>query len=65
MIAAVFFAMGEAYAGYILMFGFQLFRLLIRYNPFDSANKAMDDNFTDDYHNTKGYASEEWLQTMQ
>jgi hypothetical protein len=34
IIAALWFAAGEEYAGYFLVFGFQLLRIIFRYNPY-------------------------------
>lgn len=65
ILMAVWFAAGEWYAGYILMFGFQLLRLICRYNPYSMSNQTPDGEFVDDYHNTKGYKSDEWLLSMQ
>ena len=61
ILAAIWFAAGEMYAGYALMFGFQLIRLIFRYNPYSLSMQMSDTNYVDDYHNTKGYTSDEWL----
>ena len=65
ILAAIWFAAGEMYAGYALMLGFQLIRLIFRYNPYSLSMHAPETNYDDDYDNTKGYKSEEWLESMK
>ena len=65
IIAALWFAAGEEIAGYVLVFGFQLLRMIFKYNPFQISNQGPDGNFTDDNSGSKGYDSEEWLLSMK
>ena len=60
IVLAIWFLLGEVFAGYVIVFGYELLRLIINFNPLDKQNLAQSDDNNDDLNLNKGYNAKDW-----